>query len=136
MIIGLLIALLLAVLAVLFAAKELETKAAFFGKLAEKCAPFRGDLSALGLVFGLVAAILTVVMIKSPLITLIRLVACVLIIILAAPEGLMRIFKLVKYDNPVIIDEIREGLEKLTAKREILAYTGLGVAVLVFLTLA
>lgn len=136
MIIGILIAGLLAVLSILLAAKELEEKAAFFGTIAKKLEPNKGDIAAGAIGFSILAIILTVVMIANPITMLIRLAACIMMVVIALPDGLPRFMKLINYENPAVIEEINNSMEKITAKSTTMAYIGLGLAVVVFLTLA
>lgn len=133
---GLVSFVLLVAFSILYLSKSLPSKPAFLTTAVEKIEANLEKISLYGAIFAGVCIVLTPVLIYSGANMLVRLVANILIVLMALPtlsHGLLP-----KYQdriNPAIYEELRNFVGWIGKQERYIAYAGVGVSVLMFLIL-
>ncbi|MCE9508654.1 MAG: hypothetical protein K8R48_10155 [Alphaproteobacteria bacterium] len=116
----------------LYLSKSLEKKPEFVTKAVEKISANLDTVALAGVVYGLVAAILALIMVSGGGMFL-RFVGNILIVLMALPfvfEQQLPKFK--EKINPAIIEEIRKVIGKISKQEKYVGYAGAAVSVLLF----
>jgi hypothetical protein len=116
----------------LYLSKSLEKKPEFVTKVVEKITANLDTVALAGLVYGLVAAILALIMVSGGGM-LLRLVGNILIVVMALPfvfEQQLPKFK--EKMNPAIIEEIRKVIGMISKQEKYVGYAGAAASLLLF----
>lgn len=128
---------LILVFTALYLHKSLEKKPEVLTKVVDKITPHIDQVGFWGVIYGLVAMVLTLLFGYSSLDMLVRLLTNFMIALMALPFVLDRLIAFVqqKVSNPVIIDEIRNLVGWVSKNERFIGYMGALCSVVLFVVL-
>ena len=125
----------LIVFTLFYLSKSFEKKPAFLDTVVNRIQDNLAKVSMWGLIYGLVAIVLSPVMVASDSMgVLMRLVANFLIVAMTLPYTLDRILEKIKM-NETVSSEIKSSINWITKNEKIIGYIGAAVALLLFAVL-
>ncbi len=133
---GLVTLILLLAFTALYLSKSLEKKPELLMQGVQKMTDHLDQLALWGAIYGVIASILVLIMVSSGGDMLIRLLANVLIVLMALPFVLER--QLPKFQekmNPAITEEIKHGAAWIIKREKYVGYAGAAISLLLFAVL-